>query len=324
LIGNPGVGKSVILNGLVGSVVFASGLSYGRGLTSCLQKHTVRGGNTYCDTPGLSDTMMRERAAEEIGRALRQGGVFKIIFVMTLEAGRVRPDDNATRKLVLEAAPEIGFRYSILINKVSSAQKKGLGVPQNLDSLRMSLMADCRGDVKMTDHISICGHIDGLEESPDTVPNLPNELLAFLDAVPPCVITPEKVSEINWNAYETARKDAEDLRRKYDANQAEWDRKFVDMQAGHARDKEENQRKYEKLESDLKSAADEAAAARKETAAADERARAAAERENAALHQQLAAERERTRAAENARQGGGGLWSLIPLVGPIIDVIKKL
>ncbi len=41
MIGNPGVGKSTILNGLIGEVRFHSGISVVKGLTQVLQKENV-------------------------------------------------------------------------------------------------------------------------------------------------------------------------------------------------------------------------------------------------------------------------------------------
>lgn len=43
-VGNPGTGKSTLLNSLVGSAVFKSGVSFGGGLTSYLQWHDHKSG----------------------------------------------------------------------------------------------------------------------------------------------------------------------------------------------------------------------------------------------------------------------------------------
>jgi len=117
-IGNPGVGKSTFLNGFFSEVKFQSGVSLGKGLTTVCQRIDDDKGTVYIDTPGLSDVKLREQAAVEIKSALTSGGIFKIFFVITLEDGRLRPDDKTTMKLVLDAAPEIGSNYSIIINKL--------------------------------------------------------------------------------------------------------------------------------------------------------------------------------------------------------------
>lgn len=55
MIGNPGTGKSTILNCLLGRPAFQSGISYGSGMT--YQFDVVEdGSHKYMDTPGLSDT----------------------------------------------------------------------------------------------------------------------------------------------------------------------------------------------------------------------------------------------------------------------------
>ena len=51
MIGNPGVGKSTILNSLLGRVEFKSGLSLGKGLTTLFQLSLHTDGFYYGDTP---------------------------------------------------------------------------------------------------------------------------------------------------------------------------------------------------------------------------------------------------------------------------------
>ena len=85
-------------------------------MVSCKKKHSD--GRYYGDTPGLSDTMMRKEAAEEITKALSKNGMYKLIFVVTVEAGRAREDDVSTTNLVL-AAIHHKIHYGIIVNKVT-------------------------------------------------------------------------------------------------------------------------------------------------------------------------------------------------------------
>lgn len=123
-VGNPGVGKSTLLNSLLCDVCFKSGVTMGPGLTRTLQT-VEHDGVQYTDTPGLDDIDARVEAAGEITRALRAGGDFLLVFVVTLEAGRVRGSDLATIEAVLQAiAPLVAYSmpkgkplFSVIINK---------------------------------------------------------------------------------------------------------------------------------------------------------------------------------------------------------------
>ena len=119
-IGNPGVGKSTLANCIAQRVLFESGMSVGSGKTIGLDKKAHRG-VTYLDTPGLADIKMRQSAAVAITDALRQNGTYQIFFVMTLNAGRFRPEDLATIWLVLLNAPDIKV-FNIILNKLSQME----------------------------------------------------------------------------------------------------------------------------------------------------------------------------------------------------------
>ena len=113
--------------------MFRSGINLGQGLTFKLdmKKHN---GITYLDTPGLSDTKLRKQAAEAITTALKQGGTYQVFFVISLESGRVRPEDVTTIKLVLESASDIKH-FSLIINKLSTAVLDRL-LDENAKNLR--------------------------------------------------------------------------------------------------------------------------------------------------------------------------------------------
>lgn len=124
-IGNPGVGKSTILNTLIGDTIFRSGPSLGRGLTRVVTRHEEEE-FTYVDTPGLDDISCRAEAASRIESLLSSlNGWVKLLFVVTLEGGRVRSGDLATVDLILSALKTAGFemenRYSVIVNKCENA-----------------------------------------------------------------------------------------------------------------------------------------------------------------------------------------------------------
>ena len=124
-IGNPGAGKSTLLNCLANERLFKSGQSYGEGLTYQLDEHVHRG-IKFMDTPGLADKKLREAAGKAISEALKRGGKYRIVFFVRVEAGRPVNEDITTLKLVLDAAPEIGNSYGVIIPKVTAGTAEGL------------------------------------------------------------------------------------------------------------------------------------------------------------------------------------------------------
>lgn len=125
VVGDPGAGKSTILNGLVGTAArgprmpFRSGLSVASGRTIALQTDVV-GGVRYSDTPGLDDVALKRQAAAAIANAVCLGGAVRLLFVLTMEAGRVRGANFATIRIVLDALTAVGVdvdgRFSVALN----------------------------------------------------------------------------------------------------------------------------------------------------------------------------------------------------------------
>merc|ERR1712232_629269 len=94
-VGNPGRGKSTLLNGIATKPLFKSGVSIGTGLTFKLDEDILPDGVRLLDTPGLDDIAKREEAAKQIYEGLRSEGLFKLLFVIVLDAGRMAPADLA-------------------------------------------------------------------------------------------------------------------------------------------------------------------------------------------------------------------------------------
>ncbi|KAG3115749.1 hypothetical protein PI124_g8347 [Phytophthora idaei] len=120
-LGNPGTGKSTLINCLAGAAIFKSGLSYGGGLTQEFQTR-IHGNVQYMDTPGLADRNIQEKAAAAITEALRQSGTYKLFFMVRLENGRVVSDDLATIEIVLSSIELDEIPFAVIVNNVKKRQ----------------------------------------------------------------------------------------------------------------------------------------------------------------------------------------------------------
>lgn len=211
LIGNPGTGKSTILNGLIGKSKFKSGISYGSGMTYQLEK-VEEGWHTFMDTPGLSDVKRRDDAAKAITEALKQNGHYKIFFVITLQNGRVRPEDVATMKLVLKAAPITD--YGIIINQVPPREYGELTSLEG-DVAREQVLGLLRATLpqgKATRHIHFMRRDDDLEGRDNVVKPLPGDAFRFILDTPGMMIKSKDVEKVRAHEYEELeRKLSEEL-----------------------------------------------------------------------------------------------------------------
>ncbi len=233
LIGNPGVGKSTLLNGLVGQAVFKSGVSFGEGLTKILQLHESRPGRWYGDTPGLADTAMRQKAAEEIGMALRQNGRYQLVFVVKEDSGRVRPQDVATIKLVLDALPkERSVPYGIVVNQITPRRIKML--TDNRESYCQFAASLNLGNANPTARIAFYPKNDELEDQSNAVHQIEQHLITFLANLPFVEIRSKEVADVNHHNFEAAMQrstaEFEKQRRVAEAKLAEQKRKAEEQQ----------------------------------------------------------------------------------------------
>ena len=133
--GNPGVGKSTLLTAISGTI-FQSGLSYGEGKTVVLrfQDDANDPNLRYADTPGLADVKLAENAAKAINKALvdaaKRGRRVQIVFVVTAEAGRVRPSDHMTinkvmGSITLKNGAKLPINsHGVIVNKCTFLEKK--------------------------------------------------------------------------------------------------------------------------------------------------------------------------------------------------------
>ena len=198
-VGNPGAGKSTLLNALLGRVEFRSGTSIATGLTAHLQWAKDDTGIEYGDTPGLADVRKREAAAEEISSALRAGGVYQLVFVLTLESGRVKPDDIATIQLVLTAIKK-EMRYGIIVNKVTENFLASLRADEaNLQELMTTLNSH---SCTSTPFVFLYPRIADLEDAEDKWHMPSDELKEFLSLLRWEHLAPTDVKDVQSSVFE--------------------------------------------------------------------------------------------------------------------------
>lgn len=227
--GNPGVGKSTLINSMMRlknpdmkeEEFFRSGVSIGSGLTFQMDAREV-GDTVYLDTPGLEDTEKRKQAAAAIKEALTKSGKYQVIFVVTLEAGRVRPADVTTVSLILTSAPEIKH-YGLIFNKMT---KKVLSkmTPEKKQELQSQVSIN-NGDNNAVPYPIYIEKNSKLDDADDVVEDMP-VLQAFLTAIQPIVINPEQVEEIKTDAFDEMKEDFEKQLAFYKENQEKMNQKM--------------------------------------------------------------------------------------------------
>jgi len=216
--GNPGAGKSTILNHLAGMLLFQSGVSMGGGLTFQLDRRLCNG-IELDDTPGLSCTRHREAAATAIKEALDQGGPTQMLFVVKEDDGRVRTSDVTTLKMILEACTELENKYGILVNQVEREVMRKLEDPANRALFEASLFdaipdrvtawvcyVEKNADLKSKDDILLPAdeHINGLLDG------MPVNVKAFVANLPKIDLSPGMCGDIPHDSFEDLQKRDED------------------------------------------------------------------------------------------------------------------
>ncbi|ETI30157.1 hypothetical protein, variant [Phytophthora nicotianae P1569] len=212
-IGNPGTGKSTLLNCLVGEHVFDTGVSYGSGLTRDLQQITHQGA-VYMDTPGLADRQVRRRAADAITIALRQAGSCKIFFMVRLQYGRVHSEDLATIETVLDSIDMEDIPFAIVVNNVKSRQYAAMS---EKGEEFLNVVTLINSSKYTTPYIVFIPTLDSLEEKDNQCIELPSDVDTFLRYEAPSAIVPAgRVNTIPLEQYtrivDNLREQLEDLR----------------------------------------------------------------------------------------------------------------
>lgn len=248
-IGNPGSGKSAFLNAHAGRKLFGSGVvDDGIGHTKALQKKKHRN-VWYADTPGLEDLKMRKEAGKAIQKALFEGGKFKIVFFMTLNAGRVQPADTTTMKLVLDAAP-INQKYGVIINKL---EPKLLRAFENNVTKKAELFSKIMvqfSEGKRSNHLHLVGHSPQLYGEDDAIlqGSACDSFRGFIDRLPPTTIDSKDVQALKIETFEEQIQAMEDNLQK---QTAEHHSQMLEIQTAYVKDLKNTKSEVMKTKSEV-------------------------------------------------------------------------
>ena len=204
--------------------MFKSGFSYGGGLTTTLQFY-VHEGIHYGDTPGLSDISKRKQAASEIKKALTKTGTYKLIFIIVLDSGRIRSDDLATMKVVLESIEDSSVPYAIVVNKAQERVVKDF----NDEGIKKMLLTMLNENLpNKTDQIFCHPEIDELKNKDDFVVKANPHFKEFLKGLKSKIILPKNVKPIRTEDFDQLKEffesEIEAMRANFLKQKEEYDR----------------------------------------------------------------------------------------------------
>ena len=202
-VGNPGAGKSTLINALKKRTVAAAGVSPGSGLTKYFTSYEdLQNNRVYLDTPGLADTKMRLEAAQQIEEALKQNGKYKIFFILNFNAGRVKAEDLATLNTVMDAVNLSHKPFSIIINKLEDDEKEML---ENENNRAMVFGELNRGNNK-TQSVYYIARSSKLKKKKIEFLDLSDELYAFFNTREAIHINKEEIAEVKTDDLEKITK----------------------------------------------------------------------------------------------------------------------
>ncbi|EFA79986.1 hypothetical protein PPL_06807 [Heterostelium album PN500] len=157
------------------------------------------------DTPGLQDVKMREKSAQEIEKQLKKDKSFKIVYVITLESGRIKAHDLQTINSINRAI-KTEFQYGIIINKVSKYLQQIIDATPDMLNICFDLLD------KQPCKIFILNEIEELDDRDNALlkdMEVIKELYLFLDKVPASFLSKERVDKVDVRDYNKMVNDME-------------------------------------------------------------------------------------------------------------------
>ena len=223
---------------MAGDHLFKSGVNIGKGLTYQLDEKENANGH-FMDTPGLSDKRLRKAAGEAISEGLRKDGDYKVIFFVTQEAGRVNAQDATTMKLVLDAAPEIGQNYGVVVNKIKRKTINRFNNENDRIEFLFTLFEGISEDKRCVfDRVMFFPELEKLDDEMDVLIT-PKELVSdkgidwqtFVDEdVPLIKIRKENVTDVNTDGFEDMQEKLELITAELNRKDAEWKRERIEIE----------------------------------------------------------------------------------------------
>ena len=120
-----------------------------------------------------------------------------MIFVVTIEAGRVRGEDVATINLVLKAINH-KVHYGVIVNKVTKVFVEKM----KKEDARKAVFAGLNSGEMKTDHIYYMLRDDDIEDQDNKIPNLTQEIVEFIyKQLPYTVILKKNVRQVDTNQF---------------------------------------------------------------------------------------------------------------------------
>jgi len=197
-IGNRGVGKSTLLNCIMNKR-FRGELREDQLFGISTQSNMIRvADTTYMSRESLDDEDERKKTAEAITEALKNGGKYQIVFVVTLEAGRVRPADVATMTLVLESANEI-THYGVIFNNLEESVLREI----KEGNLEMEFLTQVSIEIPLKKPVPVPLFLGYYAEH--NVITCTQKLEEFLLTLFPIKIKSENVGEISTDNYQALK-----------------------------------------------------------------------------------------------------------------------
>jgi GTP-binding protein EngB required for normal cell division len=236
-IGNPGTGKSALINALVVESIAKSGLSLS-GITSKLQQ-IEHDDLILIDTPGLADIEIQEQAALEIEKSLKLNGLYRIFFVLNIKAGRIIDKDCDTINRVLKAIDNCRKKFHIIINRIDEIEKEEI-FENNIAYLRFRSTLEGRLHLKPKSITTIDLDIDLKDKLHDFIA-LREEVRQFITKDSEAFnLAPHQVGKIITEAAEKKKREAELKRRELEEKRLRREYEEAECKKAQAR------RDYEK------------------------------------------------------------------------------